>query len=168
MRLFTKLLNDCCLECFTCAMFLCSSLMASIMVRFMRSLLFTRIAGFYNGASFQLNESVVRHRFRKQMAHIFAHILKIEMLQATVPWVMKQDENGHYFGIRHHAIAMILAFLGIIESRYGILLKSFIKNFAEIVTNWENFYNFVTPNIGRCVMVLLAFLFIWRRTIIYR
>ena len=39
----------------------------------------------HNGASFQFNESVVRHRFRKQMAHIFAHILKIEMLQATVP-----------------------------------------------------------------------------------
>ena len=80
----------------------------------------------HNGASFQFNESVVRHRFRKQMAHIFAHILKIEMLQATVPRVMKQDENGHYFGIRHHAIAMILAFLGAIASRYGILINGFI------------------------------------------
>ena len=40
-----------------------------------------------------------------------------------------------YFKIRHHAIAMIFAFLGTITSRYGILLKSFIKNFAKIVTN---------------------------------
>ena len=55
----------------------------------------------------------------------------MEMLKIIVA----QDENGHYFGIRHHAIAMILAFLGTITSRYGILLKSFIKNFAEIVAN---------------------------------
>ncbi|MDD6026697.1 MAG: hypothetical protein PUD26_08880 [bacterium] len=48
---------------------------------------------------------------------------------------MKQDENGHYFGIRHHAIAVILAFLGAIASRYGILVNGFIKDFAEIVTN---------------------------------
>ena len=89
----------------------------------------------HDGASFQFNESVVRHRFREKMAHIFAHILKIEMFQTTVPRVMKQDENGHYFGIRHHAIAVILAFLGAIASRYGILVNGFIKNFAEIVTN---------------------------------
>ena len=89
----------------------------------------------HDGASFQFNESVVRHRFREKMAHIFAHILKIEMFQTTVPRVMKQDENGHYFGIRHHAIAVILAFLGAIASRYGILVNGFIKNFAVIVTN---------------------------------
>ena len=89
----------------------------------------------HDGASFQCNESVVRHRFREKMAHIFAHILKIEMFQTTVPRVMKQDENGHYFGIRHHAMAMVFAFLGAIAVRYGFLLKSFIKNFAKIVTN---------------------------------
>ena len=37
-----------------------------------------------------------------------------------------------------------------------VLSKTLLKS-SQIE---KNFYNFVTPNIGRCVMVLLAFLFI--------
>ena len=36
---------------------------------------------------------------------------------------------------RNGVLSRILAFLGTIASRYGILVNGFIKNFAEIVTN---------------------------------
>lgn len=51
---------------------------------FAHKYLFYKDGKFHNGASFQFRESIVRHCFRKKMAHIFAHILKIEMLQASV------------------------------------------------------------------------------------
>lgn len=38
---------------------------------------------------------------------------------------------------------MVLAFLGTIESHYGIFINYFIKNAVEIVANWKYFYNFV-------------------------
>ena len=44
------------------------------------------------------------------MTHVPAHVMKIEVFQASIPGIMKQYENCHDFRIRHHAIAMILAF----------------------------------------------------------
>ena len=69
---------------------------------------------------------------------------------------MKQYQNGHYFRIRHHAIAMIFAFLGAIAVRYGFLLKSFIKNFSKIVTNLKNFYNFVVRKHSGVFIIFFA------------
>ena len=51
---------------------------------FAHKYLFYKDGKFHNGASFQFHESIVRHCFRKKVAHIFAHILNIEMLQASV------------------------------------------------------------------------------------
>ena len=96
---------------------------------------FDQYGKFDNRTSFQLNETVVRHHFRKQMAHVPAHIMKIEVFQTSVPRIMKQYENSHDFRIRHHAIAMVLAFLGLLATCYGILFNSFVKNFAEIITH---------------------------------
>ena len=69
------------------------------------------------------------------MAHMSTHILKIEVLQASVPGIMEQDENGHHFRIAHQPITMVLALLGAIATSYRILFNSFVKNFADIITN---------------------------------
>ena len=54
---------------------------------------------------------------------------------------------------------MIFAFLGAIAVRYGFLLKSFIKNFAKIVTNLKNFYNFVVKKHSGVFIIFLQYKF---------
>ena len=85
------------------------------------------------------------------MAHIFSHILKIEMLQATIPWVMKQDENGHYFGIRHHVIAMILALLGATQFVMAFCSRVLPKTLQKS-SQIKKFYNFVFREHSVCFL----------------
>ena len=59
----------------------------------------------------QLNETVVGHGLREQVPHVLAHIIQIEVLQASVTGIVEQDQNGHHLGVRHPAITVIFAFL---------------------------------------------------------
>ena len=81
--------------------------------------------------SFQFNESVVRHRFRKQMTHMSTHILNIEMLQASVPGVMEQDEYGNHFRTAHQPITMVLTFLLDFANSYSILFNILSKTLLK-------------------------------------
>ena len=63
------------------------------------------------------------------------HMPKIEMLKASVPGIMEQEEYGHHFRIAHQSITMVLAFLLDFANSYSILFNSFVKNFAEIIAH---------------------------------
>ena len=53
--------------------------------------------------------SVVEYHLRKQMAHVLAYLLEIEMLQAAIPWWMKENHYHHDFCLWHAAFTVILA-----------------------------------------------------------
>lgn len=53
------------------------------------------------------------------MSHVFADIIQIEMLQASVAGIMEQNQKGHHFGVRHLAITMIFMLSLRVDTSYS-------------------------------------------------
>ena len=66
------------------------------------------------------------------------YLFEIEMLQAAIPWWMKENHYHHDFCLWHAAFTVILA-LSFCHKR--IFCHLCIKNFAKIICNTENFSN---------------------------
>ena len=62
-------------------------------------------------AFLEFNETIVRHDFRKEMPHVLAHMIEIEMLQTSIARAVEQHKNRHHLGIGHGVIPVILSLL---------------------------------------------------------
>ena len=67
-------------------------------------------------------------------------MLQIEMLQAAIARVMKQNHNDHNFCFRKRTITMVFPLLSVLN---GVLIHHCIIKYAKIICNIENISNFV-------------------------
>ena len=88
---------------------------------------------------FQFYKAVVGNHFREKVAEPLADMLQIEMLQATIARVVKQNHDNHDFSFRKPPIAMVSPLLG---SQNGVFIHHCIIKFAKIICHTENFSNF--------------------------
>ena len=72
------------------------------------------------------------------MSEMHAHILFVEMFEATEPVRMKDYENGHHLGIGQSAgfVAVRSAVLELARPEF------LVENFAKVIGKTENFGNF--------------------------
>ena len=84
--------------------------------------------------------SVVGYHLRKQMAHVLAYLLEIEMLQAAISWWMKGNHYHHDFRLWHTAFTVIFAL------PFCLKPKSVIRKWQEAFSNepiWDYYCCFV-------------------------
>ena len=85
-------------------------------------------------------ETVVGDHLREQMPQALAHLVQIEVLQASVPGIVKKYHYGHNLDLGHGRIAVIAALLAFpdrISCHHGI------KELVEIICQTKYFCNFV-------------------------
>ena len=85
-------------------------------------------------------ETVVGDHLREQMPQVLAHLVQIEVLQASVPGIMEKYHYEHNLGLGQGRIAVIVAILAFpdrIPCHHGI------KELAEIICQTKYSRNFV-------------------------
>ena len=88
----------------------------------------------------QFHEPVVRHGLGEEVAPVLAHIPKVKVLQATVPFHVEGYEDGHHLGIRH-AVGLVAVALPVAHLK-GVPSYRLVEKLAEIVCHAINFRNF--------------------------
>ena len=88
----------------------------------------------------QFHKTIIGHHFGEKMAKTLAHMLQIEMLQATVAGVVEQDHDNHHLCLGKRPVAVIIPFSSLL---YGVFFHHCIKKLAKIICHTENFSNFV-------------------------
>lgn len=88
----------------------------------------------------QLYETVVGNNFWKQVPHVTADMLNIEMLHAAVAGVVEKYHYQHHFSVGKSACTVISAFFTVVN---GMFFHINVKKLAEFICHKENFCNFV-------------------------
>ena len=61
----------------------------------------------YDRLLLQFHEAIVGDDLREQVAEVYADLIQIEMLQATVARIVEQYHNGHNLGNRELSCPMV-------------------------------------------------------------
>ena len=91
----------------------------------------------------QLYEAVVGYGIGKQVLHVLANLINIEVFQAFVSAQMEQNHNGYDLGIGQDAVPMILPLRLVTLAGKSVNLDESVIKLAEIIRHTENFSNFV-------------------------
>ena len=93
------------------------------------------------------HKTVVGNQLWKQMAQMLGNMLQIEMLQATVPGTMKQNQDYHHLCLGKRPVTMVFPLFGLLQS---IFSHHCIKKSAKIIRHTENFRSFLERSEKLC------------------
>lgn len=102
-----------------------------------------------HGLLLQLHKTGIGYRMREILPHVFAYMIEVKVLKATVSFLMEKHHNGNHFALGH--------FRGPVASFYSraiidpVLVKNLVQSYAKIVDKAKNFRNFIGRNHKRII-----------------
>ena len=90
----------------------------------------------------QFDKAVIGNSHGKQVLHILANFIQIEVFQTFISTQVEQYHNGDHLGIRQRAVPVVLPLRLVPFGSESVNLDKSVVNMAEIINLTDNFSNF--------------------------